>query len=210
MGTPSFPITARASSGLAVSFASNTPSTCSVSGDTVTLLGAGQCSIAASQSGNTVYTAANTVTQSFQITLAPQTIAFTAISAQTLGGTLALNASATSSLPVTFASSTPAVCAVSGATATPISAGTCTIQATQAGNSQYAEAATVFQSFTVNQASSTTALTALSTTPKQGQADLLTATVTGSGQPGGTVVFSAGGTTVCTSTLNHPAWQSVA
>ena len=54
-------------SGNAVTFSSTTPTTCSVSGSTVTLEAAGSCTIAADQAGNTNYEAAAQVTQSFTI-----------------------------------------------------------------------------------------------------------------------------------------------
>jgi hypothetical protein len=50
---------------------------------------------------------------------------------------------------VTFTSLTPAVCTVSGTTVTILSTGTCTIQADQAGNVNFAAAAPVTQSFEI-------------------------------------------------------------
>ena len=47
---------------------------------------------------------------------------------------------ATSSLPVTVASSTPAVCSVSGLTITPLAVGTCTLTADQPGDATWAAA----------------------------------------------------------------------
>ena len=78
-----------------------------------------------------------------------QTISFSAPATQTSGTTLALSATATSGLPVSFASSTPGVCTVSGSTATFLASGTCTITASQAGNSVYSAAMPVGQSFSV-------------------------------------------------------------
>jgi hypothetical protein len=52
---------------------------------------------------------------------------------------------------VSFASTTSAVCTVSGSTVTLVKAGTCTIKATQAGNADYDAAAPVTQSFRVTQ-----------------------------------------------------------
>jgi hypothetical protein len=88
--------------------------------------------------------------------LQPQTISFPAIPAQKVGVSLALSATATSGLPVSFASSTSSVCTVSGTTAAMIAPGTCTIIASQAGNSTYAAAPSVSQSFTVAAAASFT------------------------------------------------------
>jgi hypothetical protein len=82
----------------------------------------------------------------------PQTITFANPGAQTVGTPLALVATATSTLTVSFTSTTTDICTVSGATATFIAAGTCTIDANQAGNSTYAAAPMVSQSFTVDAA----------------------------------------------------------
>ena len=61
-----------------------------------------------------------------------------------------------------FASTTTAVCTVSGSTVTVVAVGACTIQALQAGNANYLAAPTVNQSFTVAKASQTIAFAALS------------------------------------------------
>ncbi len=60
-----------------------------------------------------------------------------------------MSATASSSLAVTFSSSTPTVCTVSGSTVTLVAAGTCTIAANQAGNNDYQAAPPVTRSFTV-------------------------------------------------------------
>lgn len=84
------------------------------------------------------------------ITQADQTIDFVSIGDKTMGdGDFQLNATATSNLPVTFTSETPAVCSVSGITAHIIAVGTCTIVAAQAGNNNYTQAPNISQSFEV-------------------------------------------------------------
>ena len=70
-------LTATATSGLAVSFTSTTTGVCTVSGNSVTLVSAGTCSINASQAGNANYQAAPTVARSFAVTQGGQTISFT-------------------------------------------------------------------------------------------------------------------------------------
>jgi hypothetical protein len=82
----------------------------------------------------------------------PQTITFANPGTQTVGTPLTLTATASSGLTVSFASTTTNYCTVSDTTASFIAAGTCTIQATQAGNATYAAATPVSQSFTVNAA----------------------------------------------------------
>ncbi|MGA2588832.1 MAG: Ig-like domain-containing protein [Bryobacteraceae bacterium] len=141
-------LVATASSGLTVSFASLTTGVCTVSGTTASLTNPGTCTIQATQAGNATYAAAQPVNQSFTV-LGTQTITFNPIANQTQGTQLTLVATATSGLPVSFASLTTGVCTVSGTTASLTNPGTCTIQATQAGNSTYAAAQPVNQSFTV-------------------------------------------------------------
>ena len=108
---------------------------------------------------STVGSAAYTI----NLNLAAQTITFPAIPTQTVGTPLTLSATASSGLAVGFASTTTSICTVSGTTATFIASGTCTIQATQAGNSTYAAAPLVSQSFTVNGKAQTITFTAPTT-----------------------------------------------
>jgi len=88
-----------------------------------------------------------------------RTITFNQIAAQTIGTPLTLSATASSGLAVSFASTTSGVCMVaaagSGWQATFIRVGSCTINATQAGNSTYAAATMVAVSFQVSASSLT-------------------------------------------------------
>ena len=72
MGDAPFSLSANASSGLAVTFTSLTPTVCTVSGSIVTLVGAGLAKIAANQAGNSQYLAAPQITQQFTVTAAQQ------------------------------------------------------------------------------------------------------------------------------------------
>ncbi|WP_298214713.1 fibronectin type III domain-containing protein [Acidovorax sp.] len=86
----------------------------------------------------------------------PQTITFANPGAQSYGtspnlSALGGGASSTSGLTVTFTSSTTGVCTItSGGTLTFVTAGTCTINADQAGNSNFLPAPQVSRSFTVS------------------------------------------------------------
>jgi hypothetical protein len=144
-------LSATASSGLTVTFSSLTPSICTVSGSTVTLLGYGSCTVDADQAGNGEYSAAATASQTFFVHHASQTITFPAVGTQTAGSSVLLPATASSGLAVSYASTTPAVCTIDGTGLNAVLAapGTCTIQASQAGNAAYSAATTVTQSFTV-------------------------------------------------------------
>ncbi|MBB5209465.1 choice-of-anchor J domain-containing protein [Chiayiivirga flava] len=64
-------------------------------------------------------------------------------------GTVTVSATASSGLPVSFSSDTPAVCTVAGNTVTLVTVGTCSIRASQAGNGTFAPAPDVVQSFEV-------------------------------------------------------------
>lgn len=82
-----------------------------------------------------------------------QTITFPNPGAQNFGTSadLSSTASATSALAVSFTSSTTGVCTItSGGTLTFVTAGSCTIDAVQAGNTAWNAATTVTQTFTVN------------------------------------------------------------
>jgi hypothetical protein len=81
---------------------------------------------------------------------AAQTITFGVLPNVTYGvSPIALNATSSSGLAVSYVSLTPTVCTVSGSLVTIVTTGTCTIQATQAGNNEYAAATPVSESFTV-------------------------------------------------------------
>jgi len=149
-GAAPFTLGATATSGLVVTFSSLTTPVCTTSGSTVTLLAAGICTIQAAQAGNGSYNAAPNVSQSFSVGPGNQTITFPLLGPQlTTASPLSLVASASSGLPVSFTSLTAPVCSVSGSSATLVKGGTCTIQATQAGNSSYAAAPNVNQTFAV-------------------------------------------------------------
>jgi hypothetical protein len=145
------PLTASASSGLAVSFRSDTPAMCSVSGATLTAMAAGVCTVTASQAGDNNYQAAPNMTESFQVNAGhqAQTITFPPPPQAKVGEAATLTASATSGLLVAFRSDTPRICTVSGSTLTPIAAGTCTVTASQSGSDHYAAARDIAQSFDV-------------------------------------------------------------
>lgn len=148
-------LVASSTSGLPVTFSSATLAVCTVSGNAVTLVTVGSCTVNANQTGNASYSAATEVSRTFTVANAAvgptaQTITFAAPSNQTMGvATTALAATSTSGLPVTLSSTTPSVCTVSGSALTLVAAGSCTVNANQAGSAIYAAAATVTRTFTV-------------------------------------------------------------
>ena len=135
---------ATASSGLPVMFRTGTPSTCTVAGDQLTLVGAGECLVVASQGGGTTadgvqWAAADDTSQLFVVLKHPQMVTFTppdyVLSATT--SSVELSATADSGLPVTFATSTPEVCSITGTTLQLKGKGSCAVVATQAGDGNY-------------------------------------------------------------------------
>ena len=139
-------------SGNPVTFSSQATGVCTVAGSTTTLVAAGTCTIAADQTGTASYSAATQVTQSFAVNKANQTIGTISFAPNTLavGGTTTASATASTGLAVAFSSSaTPTICSVTGTTVTGSAAGTCTITASQAGNTNYSAAAPVTQSILV-------------------------------------------------------------
>ena len=184
-------------SGNPVVFTSNTLAVCTVSGNMVTISGAGTCSITATQNGNATYEAAAPVTASMTVAQAQQVITGFTLVGKTYGDApFAVTATGGGSgNPVVFTSNTPAVCTVSGSTVTIVAAGACSITATQAGNTSYAAAAPVTAAMTVAQAQQV--ITGFTLTDRTyGDAPFaLTATGGGSGNP---VVFTSNTPAVCT------------
>lgn len=95
--------------------------------------------------------ASNADAVSFTVGIGSQTITFNALADKTWGDApFALNASASSGLAVIFTSQTPGSCSVTGGNTVTLQAiGTCTIRASQGGDSNYEEAANVERSFAI-------------------------------------------------------------
>jgi len=163
-GDTAYVVTATANSGLAVTLTIDAASVsvCSLSGNgngsSVSYVGVGTCTINANQAGNANYNAAPQVQQSFAVDNATQTIDFTStvpVGAAVGDAAYVVTATATSGLGVvlTIDASSASVCSItgsaSGSSVSFIGAGTCTIDANQDGNADYAAATQVQQSFQV-------------------------------------------------------------
>jgi uncharacterized repeat protein (TIGR01451 family) len=158
-GDPPFNVSATASSGLPVSFSVfSGPAT--ISGNTVTITGAGTVTIRASQGGDNNFNPAPPVDQSFTVVKATQTITFGALSSKTFGDPdFTVSATASSGLAVSFSASGP--CTVTGNTVHLTGGGSCTVTASQAGNGNYNPAAPIDQSFNIAKANQTITFGAL-------------------------------------------------
>jgi hypothetical protein len=142
-GDAPFALTANASSGLAVSYASSDESVASVSGNTVTILKSGTATITASQAGDNDYHPASSVDQTLTVSKANQTLAF-ALGSRVVKKTSSVSFSdpATSTSPsgnpVNYSSSNEAVATVdSSGLVSIVAVGTTQIVANQAGDADF-------------------------------------------------------------------------
>jgi hypothetical protein len=156
LGTMPFVLSATASSGLPVAFSSQTLSVCAVNASnaafTATILAVGTCTIRAAQAGDSAHSPAPNIDRSFTVTAASQTINFRpiidSVSPSLLFGNppFEIYATASSGLPVRFASLTPATCRLYRSFIVNLTIGTCTIRASQGGSANYGAAPDVEQS----------------------------------------------------------------
>jgi hypothetical protein len=125
------------SSGLPVGYTSTTPSICTVRLNFVTLVGPGDCKVKISQPGGRVdnipYLAATDVIATIKVK-ATQTITFVVPTGKDIASDdFDPGATASSTLPVTYTSTTPAVCTIVDNKVNVVGPGTCTVTATQLG-----------------------------------------------------------------------------
>lgn len=145
--------TITATSGLTVVLTSTTTGICTISSLTIVNSGtAGACTVTATQDGNSTYSAAPSVTQTFYFSSKTiQTITYAAPTDKALtAGSYTDTATASSGLTVTLTSLTPSTCTVSGFVVTLVAAGTCQLRASQAGDSTYAPASPITRSFNIS------------------------------------------------------------
>jgi outer membrane protein OmpA-like peptidoglycan-associated protein len=129
---------------------------CSINAGLVTFNATGLCVLDANQAGNPQYPAATQVTQAFYV-VANQTVSFTSTvpTSPVYGGVYDASASATSNLSPAITVdglSTAGVCTVNTGVVVFTGAGTCVLDANQAGNTNYAPAAQTQQSITITAA----------------------------------------------------------
>ncbi len=190
-------LSATSTSGLTVAFTIDPTSTGigTISGSTLTVTGAGTLVIDANQAGNANYQAAAQVQRSIVVNKATQTINFTTNppASAAYKGTFTVAATASSGLPIAFTSS--GSCSNSGATYTMTSGtGTCSVIASQAGNSNYAAATPVTK--TVNATTLAQAITFTTNPPASAAYNASFTVAATGGASGNAVTFNSAG--VCT------------
>ena len=145
-----FFLNATSTSNLPVTFSGSNPSVATIVGSGVTIVTAGTSEITGYQTGNDNYSAATPVARTLTVNKANQTISFSAIPTKTLGDSpFFLDATATSSLPVTFSGSNPSVATIVGSGVTIINTGISQITGYQTGNLNYNAATPVARTLTV-------------------------------------------------------------
>lgn len=151
-GDAPFMLIATSESGLPVTFSCNSDSVAIISGDTVTITGAGNAVITLSVEGNDQYAAA-TDTILLQVGKASQTIVFVEMPEISFPTTeVVATATASSGLTVEFVSSNDSVATVNGSTIHFVAAGTVEITARQAGDKNFFAASDVSQTITLEKA----------------------------------------------------------
>ena len=156
VGGSAYAPAASSTSGLAVDFSidPSSGSVCSLSGGSVTFQAAGTCTVDADQVGDGDYLVAPTASQSFTVARAPQSVSFVSAAptgAVVGGATYLPTATSSSGLPVTFSidPASSGVCVISAGSVSFTHAGTCTVDADQAGDGDYLAAPQAQQSFSV-------------------------------------------------------------
>ena len=141
---------ATASSGLAVTYATSNPAIVNIVAGKIRVVALGSATITAFQSGNSNYNAATNIGRSLTIVGQSQTITFNAIPNKVVGDPdFEIGATVSSSLPLSYVSSNPAVALVVGTKIRILTDGSTTISVSQPGNAVYAPAPNVSQGLTV-------------------------------------------------------------
>jgi hypothetical protein len=148
-------------SGNLVTFSS--AGSCSNAGATFTMTsGTGTCTVQYDQAGNANFDPASQVTESASATKASQTVTFAPLTGKTFGDPdFNVGASASSGLAVSFSVGTGDSCTIAGSTVHITGAGSCTVTASQGGNTNYGASPDVPRMFAIAKASQTISFDAL-------------------------------------------------
>jgi uncharacterized repeat protein (TIGR01451 family) len=208
--------------------AASTAGACAIAGSAVSFAGIGNCIVDANQAGNANYAAATQVQQTIAVGQDTTTMTLSATpNPSVVGQSVTLTATVAGDPPtgtVNFTDGSTVLCSNVALVASPINASaTCVISNLTVGNHPLAAAysgdtnyvsstATLAGGQTVNAAASGTTLTSSLNPSLFGQNVQFTATVTGGivGIPTGTIVFSDGGTTLASVTLDATGHASYA
>jgi hypothetical protein len=147
-----FKLYAKSLACMPVRFTSSNTSVAVINGNEVTIIGAGSTDITVTESTDIISDAATPVFRTLNVSKANQTISFNTIQPQDYGSNpFELNANASSGLPVTFTSSNTEIATIEGNKVTIKGAGSTSITAFQAGNSNY-NSISIIQTLIINKA----------------------------------------------------------
>ena len=197
-GSTYTPVATGGATGNAVTFtiAAASASVCTLINGRVSFQHVGSCVIEANQAGNTNYNAAAQTTQTFTVGKGVQVISFTSnapaakVSGSTYAPVVAGGASG-NAVTLSIAAESSAICSVNNGVVSYQAVGSCVVQANQASNNDYNDAAQVTQTITVAMGTQVVNFTSTppSLRPVQGTTYVPTATFGNSGNP---VVFTIG------------------
>lgn len=149
-GDPSFTLDATSNSTGAIRYSSADSNVATISGNRVTITGAGMTKITVTQDASDDYMGAS-VQKTLFVYKANQTITFNPLEDKNVGDPdFDLTATSTSGLDITFTSSNTSVATINGKTVTLLNPGTTIITASQPGNSNYNAAQQISRIMVVN------------------------------------------------------------
>lgn len=155
-GNEKFELNATASSGLDVTYTSSNNSVATVTGNIITITGAGTTDITAKQNGNAEFNAAPVVVQSLTVNKAEQNITFNAFASKNMSDSdFAPVASASSGLNLEFNSSNSSVAIIKNGKISLTGIGETEITASQEGNDNFNAAVSVTKTLTVEKGDQT-------------------------------------------------------
>ncbi|MBC7915131.1 MAG: T9SS type A sorting domain-containing protein, partial [Pyrinomonadaceae bacterium] len=195
MGDVDFDAAAVASSGLPVSYSSSDENVASVVNGLIKINAAGSVVITASQSGNTIYNSAESVSHTLVIIKKTQSISFNPITPKTIGDEdFDGGATTNSGLSLSYTSSDASVATIVDGKIHILASGTSIITAAQAGDTYYSAAEPVSQTLTVNKKTQTISFASIAG-KIFGEPDFTISASAGSGLP---VSFSSSNSAVAT------------
>ena len=157
-------LTATSDSALSVSIESTTPSVCTIVALKVHAVGAGTCSLTATQAGSGIYAAATSDTKTLVISAAvvpptPPVYYYAQVALVVVPAVTTLQLTKTTTLSttggsgagaVTYATTTPLTCSVTVNVVTAVAAGSCSISATKAADYSYYSAISPVVTLTIS------------------------------------------------------------
>ncbi|MFY0685840.1 MAG: T9SS type A sorting domain-containing protein [Cyclobacteriaceae bacterium] len=149
-GDDAFILLAQSSSGLEINYHISDTSIAKIDGGKVIIVGVGETTVTARQSGDNNYFAAEDVTRDLNISKGNQHIEFSELASKKYGdSSFTLEGTSSANLEVSFSTSDTSVLQIEGSLATILKPGVAVVSARQAGNELYTAAETVTQELTI-------------------------------------------------------------